>query len=322
MRTSLAFFASGLLAVTAACGSNGSGPTGDDDVSPDAGDVVPPPPERGFRIESPMIDLQPGEEITYCYYFHTPNTEKLAIDHWKSVMTTGSHHMIMFLTSNDQQPEGTVTDQNCDIGASGQGVATWTYATQTEENELLLPADDGTGKPLAQEIPAGSSGFFQMHYINATDQALTAHVIVDAFALDAGAAYTSTSPFITYNGEINIPPGATNHVESQTCSVPAGGKFWLMTTHSHKQSIRTRVLDGTNVVLDSDDWEHPDVVEMDNPFYEFASGKLTYECTYNNASNRTIMDGESAVTDEMCMATGYFFPSTSAKFCYDSFGPF
>jgi len=315
MRSSLAF---ALFGLAAACGGSSSG---DDVVTPpDSNDTLPPPPDRGFRIESPDITIMPGQEITYCYYFHTPNTETLAVSQWQSVLTPGSVHRIMFQTpGGDSQPEGTVSDQNCGLGASGTSAPIWTYATQTEESELLLPTDDGAGQPLAQEIKPGTPAFFQMHYLNATDQPLTAHVVVDAFALDAGAAYTSTSPYVTYNGNINIPAGATNFVVSQSCDTPANSKFWLMTTHSHKQSIGTRVLDGSNEVVVSTDWEHPTVAEMSSPFYSFTTGKLTYECTYNNPGNTPIQDGESAATDEMCMASGYFFPATKPVFCYNNF---
>jgi len=311
MRTSLAF---ALLATAAACG------TSSDPMNPGDDDVVDPPPDRGFRIQSPDIDIQPGEEVTYCYYFRTPNTEKLAIDHWKSVMTPGSHHMIMFTTGNtDAQPVGTVTQSNCGIGANGNNVAIWTYAAQNVESELQLPADDGTGKPLAQEIAPNSGGYFQMHYLNATDAPIKAHVTLDAFALEAAATYTLTEPFITFNGSISIPPMSTGTVATQTCTTPANTKFWLMSTHAHKQAVKTQVKDGSAMVFESDDWEHPGAKEMDSPFYSFGTGKLTYECTYDNASNRTITTGESAATDEMCMATGYFFPATKPVFCYNSF---
>ena len=72
----------------------------------------------------------------------------------------------------------------------------------------------------------------------------------------------------------------------------------------------------------SSDWEHPGAKTwMSTPFYSFASGKLTYECTYNNTTNRTILTGDSAQTDEMCMAVGYFFPADNAKWCFDGQGP-
>jgi hypothetical protein len=315
MRTSLAFV---LLASAAACGNS---QTGDDDVTPDGGDNLPPPPERGFRITSPDIEIPANTEITYCYYFKTPNTEPLAINHWKSVMTEGSHHMIMFQTGSEAMPEGTVSAQNCGIGGTGTNVSIWTYAAQNAEAELALPSDDGTGKPLAQDVAASSPAYFQMHYFNPNDTPITAHVVVDALALDAGVAYTKTAPYVTFNGNINIPAGATNDVESNTCNTPANTKFWLMSTHAHKQAIKTVVRDGNDTMFESFDWEHPGAKTFMTPdkFFTFSSGKLTYECTYNNPTNRTITTGDSADTDEMCMASGYFFPATKPVFCYNNF---
>ena len=47
-------------------------------------------PEHGHRRS------RPAHEVTYCYYFHTPNTAPVAINKWVSDMTPGSHHMIFF----------------------------------------------------------------------------------------------------------------------------------------------------------------------------------------------------------------------------------
>ena len=69
----------------------------------------------------------------------------------------------------------------------------------------------------------------------------------------------------------------------------------------------------------SNDWEHPGNAAFDAPtFYEFSSGKLTWECTYMNTGDnagRTITAGQSARTDEMCMATGYYFPAIGPRGC-------
>ena len=101
--------------------------------------------------------------------------------------------------------------------------------------------------------------------------------------------------------------------------------FWTVSTHSHKQSIATTIMDDTSMVFHSEGptaWEHPGAQSwMKSPFYTFSSGSLTYTCTYNNTTGRTITDGTSAQTDEMCMATGYVFPMTTAKFCYTNQGP-
>lgn len=320
-----------------ACGTDGVG-GGDDDGSGSgsgSGSGTIDPPERGFQLQSPNIDIQPGQEITYCWYFRTPNTEPMAVHTWESVMTPGSHHMIMFTTSNDLMPPDTVSASNCGFGGSSSisSRPVWTYATQTPEQTMALPTDDGEGKPLAQVIPANTAGFLQMHYLNATDEILSVNVTVNAEALAADAAYTSTAAYITYNAGLSIKPTAPNGgvpsienggIATKTCNTPPNTKFWMMSTHAHKQAIHTEVKNGmpasTAVAFESDDWEHPIAQTwMSAPFYTFndpsGPNRLTYTCTYQNDTNRTITSGDSAQTDEMCMATGYMFPATQPTFC-------
>ncbi len=313
-------FACLFVSAIAACGGSGSAPDGGD-PTPDS--MVVDPPARGFQLISPEVTIPAGVEITYCYYFRTPNTEPLAIKKWTSVMTPGSHHLIMFTTgTTDKMPPGTVSASNCGFGA-GATPPSWVYSAQTPTAELQLPVDDGAGKPLGIDIPANSAGFVQMHYYNATDADIKAHITINAEAHEAGTAYTKTAAFVTYNNSINIPPNAVGEVETQTCNAPQGAKFWLMSTHAHKQAVKTEVKDGTSTVFSSTDWEHPGAQAwMTSPFHSFTSGKVTYACTYNNPSNRTITSGDSAAADEMCMASGYYFPATKPLICVDSLGPF
>ena len=313
-------FALVLVTTLAACGSDGTN-GGDDTVTPDAPDVIQPP-ARGFQVISADITIMPLQEITYCYYFRTPNTEAMAINKWTSVMTPGSHHMILFTTTTDVMPPGTVSASNCGFGAAnGANVPSWTYSAQTPLNEIVLPSDDGTGMPLAQEIAPNTPAYFQMHYLNPSDQPMVVHVTLNAEALPAATAFTKTAAYTTYNGAIRIPAGATNYPETKTCQTPAGSKFWLMSTHAHKQAIKTTVKSGaaasTNIAFESTDWEHPGgKTWMATPFYSFDGNQLTFTCNYTNPTNRIIQSGDSAATDEMCMAAGYYFPATKPVFCY------
>jgi len=56
-------------------------------------------------------------------------------------------------------------------------------------------------------------------------------------------------------------------------------------------------------------------------FYAFTSGKLTYQCEYLNPNTYEIKTGDSAATDEMCMAVGYYFPAPTGQghFCLNDF---
>ena len=321
MRISLVVLV-GLLAGPA-CGSNGSGDPGG---APDSGVA---PPARGFQVASPEVTIMPGQEITYCYYFPTPNTEPMVIKKWSSVMTPGSHHMIMYATTGDDMPPGTITTDACG-GFGTKNIPSWTYAAQTPTNEIALPTDDGNGMPLGQEIAAGTPAYFQMHYLNASDAPVKAHVTLNAEAYDVGVPYTRTAAYVTYNSNISIQPHEVGHVESQTCNVVPNTRFWLLSTHAHKQAVKTDIKDGmpasTTVAFTSTDWEHPgEMMFTAAPYYTFSTGKLTYECTYDNTGDnagKTVVAGPSAVTNEMCMATGYYFPATKPMLCLNNLGPF
>jgi hypothetical protein len=312
----------GLFAI-AACSSKEGGNMGGGGGAGSGGGGgggVDPNGTPAFEIASPDIMLTAGQEVTYCYYFHTPNKQTIAVNKWVSELAPGSHHMIMFLNPGGSQPADGTLDQNCGFGGSAGGVGNlpvWTYATQTEHQEEDLPSDDGAGKPLAQNIAAGVAGYFQMHYLNATTGTLTAHVDLKAYALAAGTSYTETDAYVTYNNDIKIPPNATNFVVTASCPVPAL-KFWTMSTHSHKQSVATQVMDGSSMIFSSKDWQHPGAQNWNAPtFYTFSQPMLTWSCTYDNTGSNagtTVVAGPSALTNEMCMATGYYFPATAPKF--------
>ena len=302
-----------LLPLLAACGTDLMMPP--TTPTPDA----PAGPPPAFEIQSVDVTLAPNQEVTYCFYFHTPNTSTVSINKWVSSMTPGSHHMIFF-TGGTAHADGLDTTNSCGFGNGTS--SQWVYASQVPDQEQDLPADDGTGKPLAQDIAPNTQGAFQMHYLNSTDQTLVAHVDLKAYALAAGTAYTPTDAFVTYNADLNIPPGAVNSQWSATCPLPAAvrtGKFWTMTTHAHKQAIEADVRDGSTTVVTSTDWEHPTVqLWPSTPFDSFASSNFTWSCTYNNTGTNSaiyVKACQSAQTCEMCMGIGYYFPSSGAKGC-------
>lgn len=271
-----------------------------------------------FSIVTKEVTIMPGEEVTYCYFTHTNNTKEALVDRWVSDMDLGSHHTIMFINPSGIQPEdGTL--QLSDCGFVGNSMPIWLYATQTPHEELALPVDDGAGLPLAQVIPAKTAVYFQMHYLNATDEPITTHFQVKAYALDAGTPFTQTSAYLTYNNSISVPPGAIDHVETASCNVPPGVKFWTMATHSHKQTVHSEIKDAEASLFSSTDWEHPGTSRwMTAPFYEFTAPQVTWSCTYSNIGDNaatTVVAGPSGRTNEMCMEYGFIFPATKPVIC-------
>ncbi len=322
MRSSLAFV---LVTTLAGCSSSPGMIPEQPDASPpgDAGVVAPPP---SFEIVSPTVDVHPGDDLTYCYYFHTPNTSDLAIKKWASHMTAGSHDLIVYFTRTDLQPPPTLSETKCGLASAGTGPV-WIYSAQnvnTPDNEAPLPSDDGNGTPVGQLIKAGQSGFLQMHFLNTTNTVLHAQVELDAYAYDDGVQVTLAAPFFTQNTQIDLPaaaPTPTMGTVSGNCDVATDAKFFVMTTYTHKQGVHTFVQDGTTTVFDSTTWEQPGAQRWNaSPFFSFASGKLTYQCEYVNPNSYRIQYGDDVTRQEMCMAMGYYFPATDATghMCLDS----
>ena len=178
-------------------------------------------------------------------------------------------------------------------------------------------------KDIGMTVQGGQPAFIQMHYLNATDKVLPVRVSLNATTYAAAETFTPASAFVTYNSNINIPGGtpATPGMASAggSCNVSSDAKFFTMSTHAHKQAVKTQISDGAQMLFSSTDWEHPGGRTFaEAPFYSFTSGKLTYQCDYKNPTGRPIQDGDSAVTEEMCMAIGYFFPATRPTFCLNS----
>ena len=318
-------FASALVFLFA-CGTSHTGPNGN---NPDSGSGNPDASTLGtpaFDVTSGDIQLAPGQQVTYCWYFKTPNTSQIAVNHWVGDMTTGSHHMILFV-GGPAHADGLDMSGNCGFSfGSGGSTANWTFAAASEHYELDLPADDGAGKPLAQVIAPNSQAVFQMHYLNSGDTTLTAHVEVKAYALAPNTPFTQTDAWVTYNQDLNIPPHANalampptaGSVWSSSCTAPAGTKFWQGSTHTHKQGVEVDVIDGTSTVYTTTDWAHPTVkLWKSAPFYTFASGKVTTTCKYVNDgdnANSTLTAANDAAHAEMCMMTSYYFPGQGSKF--------
>ena len=284
-----------------------------------------PPPPSGVQLKTPDVDIDPGQNVTYCHYFRTSNSITLPVKRWVSEMGPAARQLMLFTTVNtqgqpvDRLPPGTVSAGDCDFydGATGS-VPNWLYSADTKSAELSLPADDGAGNPVAIEIPPNSSAVLMVNYYNPTGEVVKGSATVNAEALDA-PIYTRTATLTAYNGSINVPPQTNGYLERYSCPVPAGIRFWRMSMHTHPRATRMNVADGATVLFESLDWEHPGARTWAPPFLSFASGKLTYGCTYNNPYTFPLRTGGSYQSEEQCVAVGYFLPATQPRFCYDGY---
>jgi hypothetical protein len=273
-----------------------------------------------IQLETPSFTLQPGEEKFYCYYTTLANAEATGIYKMSSSMPPGSHHMIVFKTRTEKMPAGTFAEcENFGMGEMMGGggfdladLPVWLYASQDPEFSTTMPEDVGIAISPNQPV------IINMHYINVSDAPLTANVKIDLEPYVVGYEFTPAHAFISFNTQIDVPAG-TRGSAGGSCDVPVGSKFIMMSTHSHKYTTSARVRDGEAVVLETLDWAHATVERWSEPYYTFQTSKIDYRCEYNNTTNEPLKTGESALTDEMCMAVGVYFPSRGDTYCLNSF---
>ena len=302
-----------VVAASGGCSSD-SMPGGSPD--PDAGGGgggadARPQPAHGFRLETPEIVLAPGDEKTFCYYTSLANEAQVGIKRWSSTMTEGSHHLIVYFTQSPGEADGTLTE-DCGIGASLSNVPIWAYASSQPEADFPMP--DGVG----MTAEAHQALFVQLHYLNSSDSELHAHAMIDGETFAEGETFQHAFAYVTYNTEIDIAAGQDGSAGG-SCDVPSTAKFFSLSTHAHRFNTRATVSDGDTMLVETLDWEHPTVASWDTePFYSF-SGPLNYRCEYHNFSDMRVTEGDSARTNEMCMAVGYFFPASAPIFCFNSY---
>jgi hypothetical protein len=313
--------------------------------------LAAPPDGTGYQIATPDYDandpnaknliVNPGQEIFLCYYVTLPNAAQIDIGGFQSWMSPGSsHHFIVYQLGGSgaagsptaafrgtPQPSGT-------ISSCGFAGGTWVYATSTPGTVVGMNLPDGVGLP----FDAQQQVVLNMHFINPGTEVLYPKVKLNV--LTATNVQYQSSPMISFNFQINVPPAAADgtpgtQTVSGTCTVPPGSQFFTMSTHTHKHATAAVIqyvsADGTAQEIvhtgaattypamqapnTGTDWEHPGVAAWNAPnFLTVQQGdSFTYSCTYENTGTSAITVGETAATNEMCMAVGYFFPAGQSR---------
>jgi hypothetical protein len=273
----------------------------------DGTDIAPPAPADGFQIVSPAsITLTPGAEQFWCYTKNIPGTGEVDVGGFQSWMTKGaSHHFITF--HNTGGVDGQLV--SCPLGSGD-----WVYATSRSGMIIGMDLPQNVGLP----FQAGSSLIMNMHLIN-TGIDVVKPVVKLNVMYAKNVMYKAGSVFsLAANAQIRVPPNGTQTVRG-SCTAPAGSKFFLWTTHSHKFTTEDNIdyVSGgkTTNIVHTTDWENPGTHVWGAPdFLTVKAGdSFNYSCTYRNTLAQTLTFGETANSNEMCLAIGYYFPASTAS---------
>jgi hypothetical protein len=276
-------------------------------------DLAAPASADGFQfvLKSGQVTISPNSEQYYCYYNTIPGSSTIQVGAFQSWMSTGaSHHFITYEVTGGASGNGTIVP--C------QGVAgRWVYATSVSGQIIELKMPDTVGLSMS----AGTQLVMNMHFINPNTS--PAQPTVKLNVLYAKNVMYQAGTMISFNSGINVPAGTVTAPGMQTvrgtCTAPAGSKFFALTSHTHKHAkeVLVNFISGgkSTTVVDTTDWESPDVGLFYAPnFLTFNAGdSFTYSCSYINTTSSPVLVGETAASNEMCMAIGYYFPAGTAS---------
>jgi hypothetical protein len=314
-----ALLAAAALVCTAACssGSSSSSPAPSKDAGSTGADGMAPPAGPSVTFEM-QTNIAASSEDERCKFVTT--TQDLWIHQEAVKYTPGSHHFILWNTSYTSVPtmdiNGNTVDTSGVFECPGGPPAAWSVdryvggsQSANAPNVLGTLPDD-----VAIHLPAGSVLMMDLHVLNATPSALPVTVTIDLEGIPASQAKREAGIYFFYDPFIAIPPNASSHAH-MSCPVTSAVTLTTEQTHMHKWGLGgvANLQDSSGKVIEqlytSNTWSDPPVAQWSSPPMTLQVGQqIDFECNYQNDGDTTVIQGLSAVTNEMCVLIGAYYP--------------
>jgi hypothetical protein len=281
------FRALALVGSLAGCGGSSSGD--------------PPQPEHGYQIKTPDIMLQAGDEKYVCYTVTLAEGADIAVTRFDGFTSAAVHHFEIFQTLAPE-PAG--------LSDCGQQIIkqTWLplFGGGANAGGLTLPA--GAGFRLEKDAQL----LLQLHLLNAKNESLTTHVVVNMeYAADASAV-TRAGIYALGTMNINLQPGASGIVVGSHCTLGKSLDVFAVQPHMHTLGSKITLEHGhdqasAHTVYARDPWVFG-AQPIDNFGMQMAAGDfIGTSCTFDNTTDHVVTYGEST-QNEMCFFVLFYTP--------------
>ncbi|HZS35650.1 MAG TPA: hypothetical protein VFF06_02425 [Polyangia bacterium] len=282
-----------VIALTfAACSSgNGIQGNGDGGGGGDLGQI-----QQGDTVTLTLdpFTVQAGGEVFKYQDFVNPfggvDTEVSA---WESHMSTGSHHLLVFYQ--------TVTSNQPLVDGNGLMFGPTPYGAQQPDLTITYP--DG----VAALVPGNQGIRIQAHYLNASPNTINPTVKVVFHIAKAGTVTQHAGVFFMLNPDVTTAPMSTRTV-TKSCPIPFAANLIYATGHMHQHATDFTATTNGTMFYQTSDWSQAPTRTLSPPLQVTAGQMLTWSCTFDNQTSSTLIFGESAQTNEMCILSGQYYP--------------
>jgi hypothetical protein len=278
----------GAASASGAGGSTGpgSGPGGAGSGGATTGETV--------TLTMDKFTVPAGGEVFKCQNFANPFGGGVAeVQKFESHMTPGSHHLLLFY--REGASDGGLED------CSGLEFDATPYSTQLPDDQTSYP------QGVAAKIEPTTGLRMQSHYLNTTNEDIEATVSITFHLAEPGSIALHAGVLFVIQPNILVGPNQTEVVEHD-CQLPVGMNMLKAASHMHKHGTSFEATVAGETVFATTEWAEPDPAFFD-PAKTFQSGDpLHFECTFVNNSTQTLVFGESAENNEMCIFVASFYP--------------
>lgn len=292
----------------------------------DVPDLGVPFPSGTIQLSLPPVQLNAGQERTVCV------TRKFPLDVAADIVKveirqTLSHHVILYRYGNSAMPpQLNDVPQDCTglniLGGGGLKAPLFIgESADPAHNQLQLPPG------VAYHFEPSDYYMLEVHMLNAYIKPATA--VADAYlvpkAPDESVVYADMLFYNNTQGinlkhdqkQSGLPPNTATTIPAMFVEVPPDIKLFGLTTHQHRLGTSVIISQSDSAtnpgtfITENKDWEHPPLYRLpdDKPMTFSPGTGLRWVCSYNNTTSSYIKFGESALSNEMCIIWGYYYPS-------------
>lgn len=289
-----------LFALATSCTTGGSAEV-DGGTTTDAG---PPGTDAPIPLEDQLTTgfgpqtLAVGEERTVCVVVELDNTTPRVVRAIRASLPVGSHHMIIYRTTEDVRD----TPFPCFSFSDGDAI----LGVQQDMTEIVYPDEAGLTFTARQHIR------LEIHQVNYTEAPLdiTASVTFELYP-EGDPARAEVEYLFTGNTALSLPPHEVTTITSFH-AVPDGAHLIAVASHTHSLGTHASIARSTSssdvgtLLHESTDWAHPPFDQFDPGLVLDADEGLRLECTFENTTERTVNFGLE-FADEMCFLGCYYY---------------
>lgn len=275
--------------------------------------LTPPGAGSGFQLKVAPFPVSPKFEREFFTYTRVGNADTAYVSRIDMQMRNGSHHLIAYDFAGDlpatlRPPEGVLRDIRNPDGSQNlpnMFAMAWHVflaGAQTPRSTYEFPAG------VALRLPPNARLDLNSHYVNAGTREIVGEAEVNLLTVPRSAVTKVAEALFLSNQQITIPAGRDTTIAT-TFRMAKATQVLMLSSHMHKRGIRFRIRwvggarDG-ELLYDSDNWEHPAIVNFPTPLQLAVGEGLRSEVTYRGDATRVVRFGLTS-EDEMGIIFGY-----------------